>query len=65
MKFKTRTFTVLKGCATPLLGFVLGLNMIPELLGSENVPHPRFGEWAEVPSPCQLIAGVVYEESEA
>jgi hypothetical protein len=34
-------------------------------LGSENVPHRPFAEWADLPAPGQFIAGAVYEESEA
>ena len=34
-------------------------------LATENVPHAPFGQWAELPPPGQLIAGLVYDESEA
>jgi hypothetical protein len=32
---------------------------------SENVPHRPFAEWANLPKPGQLVAGIVYQESEA
>ena len=32
---------------------------------SENVPHRAFAQWAEIPEAGQLVAGLVYEESEA
>jgi hypothetical protein len=34
-------------------------------LGSEDVPHRPFAEWANLPAPGQLVVGLVYEESEA
>ena len=34
-------------------------------LGSENVPHRPFAQWADVPEKGQFILGMVYEESEA
>jgi len=33
--------------------------------GSENVPHKPFAAWADVPARGQIVAGLVYEESEA
>ena len=44
---------------------LLGLSIAPAARASENVPHRPFAEWADVPAPGQLIAGAVYEESEA
>jgi hypothetical protein len=64
MKLEARRLAVPRRWAA-LIGIVLGLSMDLSLIGSENVPHPRFGEWAEVPVPGQLIAGLIYEESEA
>lgn len=32
---------------------------------SENAPHRYFAMWADLPEPNQLIAGLIYEESEA
>jgi hypothetical protein len=37
----------------------------PGLLASENAPRRPFAQWASLPAPGQLIAGVTYEESEA
>ena len=34
-------------------------------LASENVPHRPFAEWADLPAPGRLVAGLVYQESEA
>ena len=34
-------------------------------VGSENVPHAPFAEWANVPAPGQLVVGAHYQESEA
>lgn len=39
--------------------------LIQRASGSEDVPHRPFAEWADLPAPGQLIAGAVYEESEA
>ena len=38
---------------------------LSKLLASENVPHAPFAQWAEVPEPGQLVAGLFYDESEA
>jgi len=35
------------------------------LLASENVPHGPFAQWADLPDPGQLVAGLFYDESEA
>lgn len=32
---------------------------------SENVPHPPYAQWVELPDSGQLIVGVTYQESEA
>jgi len=45
--------------------FLLFAGLARAALGSENVPHRPFAEWAEVPNNGQFVAGVVYEESEA
>lgn len=42
-----------------------GLALTPALSASENVPHRPFAMLADVPDQGQLIAGVVYDESEA
>jgi hypothetical protein len=52
------------------LGGVGGLLLVAAALphtaaASENVPHRPFAQWADVPAPGQLVAGLVYEESEA
>lgn len=39
--------------------------LAPALLASENVPHRPFAQWADLPERGQLVAGAVYEESEA
>jgi hypothetical protein len=34
-------------------------------LGSENVPHAPFAQWADLPTQGQLVVGAFYDESEA
>ncbi len=46
-------------------GLLLSVALAPALLGSENVPHRPFAQWADVPARGQFVFGLVYEESEA
>lgn len=41
------------------------LVLVQNVTATENVPHAPFAEWADLPLPGQLIAGLVYQESEA
>jgi hypothetical protein len=50
---------------TPEAVLVFSALLALRLSASENVPHRAFGQWADLPSPGQFIAGFVYEESEA
>jgi len=43
----------------------LPLGLTDKVVATENVPHAPFAEWADVPQPGQLIAGLVYQESES
>jgi hypothetical protein len=47
------------------LAALLALGLTPDVLATENVPHAPFAEWADVPLPGQLVAGLVYQESES
>ena len=47
------------------VGLILLTALSATVLGSENVPHPPFAQWAELPVRGQFIVGLVYEESEA
>jgi len=44
---------------------LLGVALVQTGLASEDVPHRPFAQWADVPEQGQLVAGLVYEESEA
>jgi hypothetical protein len=46
-------------------GLLLALGLANTALGSENVPHMPFAEWADLPAPGQFILGAVYEQSKA
>jgi len=48
----------------PAIGLAVAL-LSNTALGTEDVPHRPFAQWAELPKPGQFIAGIVYEESEA
>lgn len=50
---------------SPLALALINLLWAGAALGSEDVPHRPFAYWADVPAPGQVVAGVVYEESEA
>jgi hypothetical protein len=56
-----KSFTV----ATVLLAALLPSIFVQRIFATENVPHTPFAEWADVPAPGQLIAGFIYDESEA
>jgi hypothetical protein len=43
----------------------LPLALTQNLPASENVPHAPFAQWADLPEPGQLIAGLFYDESES
>ncbi|MGD0744018.1 MAG: hypothetical protein ABSA45_02590 [Verrucomicrobiota bacterium] len=47
------------------LAAVLALGLTQDVPATENVPHAPFAEWADLPQPGQLVAGLVYQESEA
>ena len=47
------------------VGASLSLALIQNLSATENVPHAPFAEWADLPAPGQLIAGLFYDESES
>lgn len=44
---------------------VFGLATTVIVSATENVPHAPFAQWATLPAPGELVAGVLYEESEA
>jgi hypothetical protein len=46
-------------------GLALSAALTPGLMASENVPHRPYAQWADLPEPGQLVAGLVYQESEA
>jgi hypothetical protein len=52
-----------------LVAFAVGTSLtlaLPQnVSATENVPHAPFAEWADLPAPGQLIAGFLYDESEA
>lgn len=54
---------------TQLLIVAVALATVPgtvrKAAATENVPHAPFAQWAEVPARGELIAGLVYQESEA
>jgi len=47
------------------LAALLAPGLTPVALATENVPHAPFAEWADLPRPGQLVAGLVYQESES
>ena len=47
------------------LGLAFCLAGAPGVLASEDAPHRPFAEWADVPLKGQLIAGALYQQSEA
>lgn len=47
------------------LWLLAGMAPARQVFGSEDVPHRPFAEWADVPDQGQVVAGLVYEESEA
>lgn len=47
------------------LAALLALALTPNASATENVPHAPFAEWADLPLPGQLIAGLVYQESDS
>lgn len=47
------------------LAALLALALTPNVPATENVPHAPFAEWADLPLPGQLVAGLVYQESES
>jgi hypothetical protein len=47
------------------VGVSLPLALTQNLSASEDVPHAPFAEWADVPAPGELIAGLFYDQSEA
>jgi hypothetical protein len=52
-----------------LVAFAVGVSLplvLPQnVSATENAPHAPFAEWADLPAPGQLIAGFLYDESEA
>jgi hypothetical protein len=46
-------------------GVVVSWAVVFPVAASENVPHPQFAEWADVPDNGQLITRLTYQESEA
>lgn len=55
-----------KGWSWGAMGALTGLLAVaPSALGSENVPHRPFAQWADLPAQGQFVFGLVYEESEA
>jgi hypothetical protein len=52
-----------------LVAFAVGTSLplaLPQnVSATENVPHAPFAEWADLPAPGQLVAGLFYDESEA
>ena len=47
------------------LAALLALPVTQNTLATENVPHAPFAAWADLPKPGQLVAGLVYQESES
>jgi len=47
------------------IGVSLPFTLTQNLPASEDAPHAAFAQWADVPKPGQLIAGLFYDESEA
>ena len=53
------------GRLATLAGMLMALALAPTVLASENVPHRPFAYWANLPEKGQLVAGFIYEQSEA
>jgi hypothetical protein len=47
------------------VGASLTLALPQNASATENVPHAPFAEWADLPAPGQLVAGLFYDESES
>jgi hypothetical protein len=58
---KTISFKFCAGLALSTICLTSG----PRLFATENVPHSPFADWADLPQPGQLIAGLFYDESES
>jgi hypothetical protein len=46
-------------------GVSLPLAVTQNVSASEDVPHAAFAQWADLPAPGQLVAGLFYDESES
>src|SRR5215475_10053125 len=46
-----------------ILGLLLALTLPRSALGSENVPHQPYGDWANVLKPGEFSLGLRYDES--